>query len=112
MLFFGSADSGGPVAGGKAPFLCSFLEIEISSFRKDVLSFSLSSVEFDFWRKFVSKGNVEFTKPPLLLDLAVTVNIPSSEKYCSVKLIGTRSYEYFEVFSYIQKNGPQDFAEF
>ena len=33
--------NGGPVARGKAPFPCSFLEIEISSFRKDLLSFIL-----------------------------------------------------------------------
>ena len=34
-----SADNGGPVARGKAPFLCSFLDIEISKFRKDLLFF-------------------------------------------------------------------------
>ena len=32
-----SADNGGPVARGKAPFLCRFLDIEISKFRKDLL---------------------------------------------------------------------------
>ena len=32
-----SADNGGPVARGKEPFLCSFLDIEISKFRKDLL---------------------------------------------------------------------------
>ena len=37
MLFFVSADNGGPVARGKEPFLCSFLDIEISKFRKDLL---------------------------------------------------------------------------
>ena len=37
-----SADNGGPVARGKAPFLCSFLDIEISKFRKDLLLFFLS----------------------------------------------------------------------
>ena len=36
-----SADNGGPVARGKAPFLCSFLDIEISKFRKDLLLFFL-----------------------------------------------------------------------
>ena len=34
-----SADNGGPVARGKEPFLCSFLDIEISKFRKDFLFF-------------------------------------------------------------------------
>ena len=37
-----SADNGGPVARGKEPFLCSFLDIEISKFRKDLLLFFLS----------------------------------------------------------------------
>ena len=37
-----SADNGGPVARGKAPFLCRFLDIEVSSFCKDLLSFFLS----------------------------------------------------------------------
>ena len=39
-----SADNGGPVARGKAPFLCSFLDIEfeISKFRKDLLLYFLS----------------------------------------------------------------------
>ena len=36
-----SADNGGPVARGKEPFLCSFLDIEISKFRKDLLLFFL-----------------------------------------------------------------------
>ena len=39
MLFFVSADNGGPVARGKEPFLCSFLDIEISKFRKDFHTF-------------------------------------------------------------------------
>ena len=34
-----SVDNGGPVARGKAPFLSSFLDIEISKFRKDLLLF-------------------------------------------------------------------------
>ena len=34
-----SADNGGAVAQGKAPFLCSFLDIKISKFRKDLLLF-------------------------------------------------------------------------
>ena len=38
-----SADNGGPVARGKAPFLCSFLDIEISKFRKDLLFFLVIS---------------------------------------------------------------------
>ena len=29
-----------------------------------------------------------------------------------LKVIGKRSFECFEVFSYLQKNGPYDFAEF
>ena len=37
--FLISADIGGPVARGKAPFLCSFLGIEISKFRNDLLLF-------------------------------------------------------------------------
>ena len=39
-----SADNGGLVARGKAPFLCSFLDIEfeISKFRKDLLLYFLS----------------------------------------------------------------------
>ena len=37
-----SADSGGPVARGKAPSLCSFLDTEISKFRKDLLLLFLS----------------------------------------------------------------------
>ena len=37
MLFFNKADNGGPVARGKAPFLCTFLDIEISKLRKDLL---------------------------------------------------------------------------
>ena len=57
-----SADNGGPVARGKEPFLCSFLDIEISKFRKDLLLFFLVKVEFDFWGKFAFEGNVEFTK--------------------------------------------------
>ena len=36
-----SADNGGPVARGKAPFPCSFLDIEISESRKDLLLFFL-----------------------------------------------------------------------
>ena len=60
-----SADNGGPVARGKAPFLCSFLDIEISKFRKDLLLIFLSQVEFDFWGKSAFEGNVEFTKPSL-----------------------------------------------
>ena len=65
-----SADNGGPVARGKAPFLCSFLDIEISKFRKDLLLIFLSQAEFDFWGKFAFEGNVEFTqKPPLLFNL-------------------------------------------
>ena len=59
-----SADNGGPVARGKEPFLCSFLDIEISKFRKDLLLFFLV-IEFDFRGKFAFEGNVEFTKPPL-----------------------------------------------
>ena len=31
-----SADNGGPIARGKEPFLCSFLDVEISKFRKDL----------------------------------------------------------------------------
>ena len=34
-----SADNGGPVARVKTPFLCSFLDIEISKFLKDLLLF-------------------------------------------------------------------------
>ena len=35
-----SADNGGPVAGDKAPFLCSFLDIEISKILKHLLLYS------------------------------------------------------------------------
>ena len=63
-----STDNGGPVARGKAPFLCSFLDIEISKFRKDLLLFLLSRLEFDFWGKFAFEGNFEFTKPPVLFN--------------------------------------------
>ena len=38
VLFF-SADNGDPVARGNSPFLCSFLDIEISKFPKDLLLF-------------------------------------------------------------------------
>ena len=34
-----SADNGGPVARGKVPFPCSFLDTEISESRKDLLLF-------------------------------------------------------------------------
>ena len=37
LVLFLSADNGGLVA--RCSFLCSFLEIEISSFRKDLLIF-------------------------------------------------------------------------
>ena len=72
VLFLISADNGDPVARGKAPFLCSFLDVEfeISKFRRDLLLYFLSLVEFDFWGKlFAFEGNVEFTKPPLLFNL-------------------------------------------
>ena len=36
-----SADNGDPVARSKEPFLCSFFDIEISKFRKDLLLFFL-----------------------------------------------------------------------
>ena len=39
LVLFLSAVNGGQVARGKTPFLCSFLEIEISSCRKDLLFF-------------------------------------------------------------------------
>ena len=41
VLFFNfiSADNSGPVSRGKSPFLCSFLDIKISKFRKDLLLF-------------------------------------------------------------------------
>ena len=47
--FLVHADNGGLVARGKAPFPFSFLDLEISKFRKDLLLFFSSKVEFDFW---------------------------------------------------------------
>ena len=102
-----SADNGGPVARGKVPFLCSFLHIEISKFRKDLLLFfchklNLISGENPPLKETLSLQNHLFYS----IQETAIVNIPSSEKYCSVKLIGKRSFEYFEVFPYLQKNGP------
>ena len=50
-----SADNSGPVARGKAPFLCSFLDIEISKFRKDLLLFFFFVIS---WIWFLGKNRL------------------------------------------------------
>ena len=45
LVLFLSADSGGSVARGKAPFLRSFLKIEISTFCKHLLRLNLTTGE-------------------------------------------------------------------
>ena len=59
MLFFVSADNGGPVARGKEPFLCSFLcpdYLKSGAFVKICFYFfPHKSVEFDVGGKFVLK---------------------------------------------------------
>ena len=57
LLLFLSADNGGPVALGKAPFLFSFRKIEFSSFRKDLLKLNLISGENSPLKEMLSLQN-------------------------------------------------------
>ena len=106
MLFFVSADNGGPVARGKEPFLCSFLDIEISKFRKDLLLFFfvISWIWFlgkiRLWRKCSVYKTTSSTR--------LNCNCQHScEQKILLKLIRKRSFEILKSFHTFKKMDPR-----